>query len=166
MDKTQTLLVIFIAVAAFGLLLHGLSTLAIAIGARAAQKKVMALIDDVRIHAMPAIISSRELIQDVTPKVKIITDNLTAISSSVRAKTEEVSGLVGDVTNKAQVQATRVDDMVKGTLDQINSAAHAVEHGIAIPVRQLNGILNGVRAGVEALRRKDPIRDSQDDLFV
>ena len=45
--------------------------------------------------------------------------------------------------------------MVKGTLDHLTFAVQAIEHGIAVPVRQVNGILNGLRAGVEVLRKKD-----------
>jgi hypothetical protein len=73
------------------------------------------------------------------------------------------------VTTRAQAQAARVDGMVKGTLDQVTYAVHAVEAGIAAPVRQMSGILNGIRAGVEVLRKKTPsenLSQEEDDLFV
>lgn len=167
MDK-QTLLIVFIAVVAVSLLLQAISVVAISIGARKAQKKVMALTDDFRLHALPVIIASRETIHDLTPKLKIITDNLLATSHTLRAKTEQVGGLVGNVTDRAQAQATRVDGMVKGTLDHITLAVQAIENGIAVPVRQVNGILNGLRAGVDVMRKKDPADhlDPEDDLFV
>jgi hypothetical protein len=62
----------------------------------------------------------------------------------------------------------RVDGMVKGTLDHLTSAVQAIEHGVAVPVRQVNGILNGLRAGVDVLRKKDLSnhREPEDDLFV
>ncbi len=58
--------------------------------------------------------------------------------------------------------------MVKGTLDHLTSAVQALEHGVAVPVRQVNGILNGLRAGVDVLRKKDipNHREPEDDLFV
>jgi methyl-accepting chemotaxis protein len=168
MDKpTQTLLLIFVAVAAISILMQAGFTIAIFIGARKTQKKMLGLADDVRLHALPAIIASRDLIQDITPKLKTITDNLTAMSTTVRAKTEKVGGLVGDVTDRAQAQASRVDNMVKGTLDHLTIAVQAIEHGVQRPVRQVSGILNGLRAGVDVLRRKEPsVPDSEDDLFV
>ena len=169
MDKpTQTLLVVFIAIAAFSILMQAGFTVAMFIAARKTQKKVMGLAEDVRLHALPAIIASRDVIQDITPKLRVITENLTVISNTVRAKTEKVGGLVGDVTDRAQVQAVRVDGMVKGTLDHLTSAVQAIEHGIAVPVRQVNGILNGLRAGVDVMRKKDVNnhRDPEDDLFV
>ena len=172
MDKSsQTLLLIFIGISALSILLQAAFTIGMAVGVRKMQKKIMALVDDVRLHAMPALISSREIIQELTPKIKTVSDNLTAVSATLRAKTDELGGLVGDVTGRAQVQATRVDGMVKGTLDQLTSAVHALEHGVAVPIRQVNGILSGLRAGVEVLRKKTPHEqpletEAEQDLFV
>jgi len=169
MDKSsQTLLVVFIAVAAISILMQAGFSVATFFAARKAQKKIMNLADDLRLHALPAIISSRELIQDVTPKLKLITETLTATPATLRSKADQVGGLVGNVTERAQVQASRVDGMVKGTLDQLTNAVHAIEHGVAAPVRQVNGILNGLRAGMDVMRKKTPTNhlDPEDDLFV
>jgi uncharacterized protein HemX len=167
-QSSQTLLVVFIAVAAISILMQAGFTVATFFAARKAQKKIMDLADDVRLHALPAIMSSRELIQDLTPKVKQITENLTATTATLRSKADQVGGLVGNVTERAQAQASRVDGMVKGTLDQLTIAVHAIEHGVAAPVRQVNGILNGLRAGIDVMRQKTPTNhlDPEDDLFV
>jgi hypothetical protein len=159
MDKSsQDLLVVFIAIAAISMLMQAGFTVAMFIGALKARKKVTALVDDVRLHAMPVIISSRELIQDLAPKIKT--------STTLRAKAEQISTVVGDVTNKAHVQASRVDGMVKSTLDHLTLAVQALEHGVAAPVRQVNGIINGLRAGVDVMRKKTNHLDPEDDLFV
>jgi len=167
-NSTQTLLVVFIAVAAVGIAMQAGFTVAIFIGARKTQKKVMTLADDVRLHALPAIMSSRELIQDLTPKLKSITENLMATTATLRSKAEQIGVVVGDVTERAHMQASRVDNIVKGTLDQLTVAVQAIEHGIAVPVRQVNGIINGLRAGVDVMRSKAPGNhlDPEDDLFV
>jgi hypothetical protein len=169
MDKnSQILLLIFVAIAAISILMQAGFTVAMFVGARKAQKKIIGLADDVRLHALPAIIASREMIQDLTPKIRVITENLAATTTTLRAKSDQVGGLVSDVTNRAQVQASRVDGMVKVTLDQLTMAVHAIEHGVAVPLRQANGILNGLRAGVDVLRKKTPSEGlgPEDDLFV
>jgi hypothetical protein len=169
MDKpTQTLLIVFIAIAAVSIVMQAGFTIGMFIAARKAQKKVMVLVDDLRLHGLPAIIASRELIQDLTPKLKTITENLTVVSTTVRAGTEKVGGLVENVTDRAQLQTVRVDGMVKATLDGLTSAVQAIEHGVAVPVRQVNGILNGLRAGVDVLRKKDSSNhlEPEEDLFV
>jgi hypothetical protein len=167
-NSTQTLLVVFIAIAAISIAMQAGFTLAIFLGARKTQKKITTLADDVRLHALPAIMSSREMIQDLTPKIKTITENLTVASATLRSKAEQIGVVVGDVTERAHMQASRVDNIVKGTLDQLTVAVQAIEHGIAVPVRQVNGIINGLRAGVEVMRSKAPSNhlDPEDDLFV
>jgi hypothetical protein len=165
---SPTLLIVFIAIAAVSLLVHAIALVVMALGAQKARKKVEALADDFRLHALPVIISSRDVLNDISPKLKIITENLMATSSTLRAKTDQVGGLVGNVTDRAQAQASRVDGMVKATLDQVTFAAQAIEHGLAAPVRQVSGILNGLRAGVDVIRKKTPgtNRDPEEDLFV
>jgi hypothetical protein len=167
-SSTQTLLIVFIAVAAVSMLVHAGAVVAMFLGARKARKKVEDLVDDVRLHALPVIISSREVINDLSPKLKVITENLMAASNTLRTKADQVGGVVGNVTDRAQAQVSRVDGMVKATLDQVTFAAHAIEHGLAMPVRQVSGILNGLRAGIDVIRKKTPGTDRgpEDDLFV
>jgi hypothetical protein len=170
MDKaSQTLLVVFIAIAAIGILMQAGFSVGTFLAARKTQKKIATLADDIRLHALPAIMSSRELIQDVTPKLKLITENLSATTATLRAKADKVGGVVDNVTERAQLQASRVDGMVKGTLDQLTNAVHAIENGVAVPVRQVNGILNGLRAGMDVMRKKTPtnhLDTEEEDLFV
>jgi hypothetical protein len=170
-NTTQTLLVIFVAVATASILIQAGVMIGMAIGARKAQKKLMALAEDLRLHALPVIMQSRELVQDMGPKAKSIMNDAAVISTTVRNKTEHISTLVEDVTNRAQVQASRVDGIVKGTLDGLTTAVQAIEQGVAGPVRQVNGLLNGLRAGVDVLRSKTPAEphqteESEADLFV
>src|ERR1700761_5614605 len=162
-NTLQTLLVVFIALSTISLLVQAGVAVGLAIGAMKAQKKLMALAEDVRLHAMPIIMSSQQVVQDVSPKVRTIIDDVAAMSSTVRGRTEQISTVVDDVTNKAQVQATRVDGMVKGTLDGLVSAVQAIEQGVAVPVRQVNGFLNGLRAGVEVLRSKSPVESTTEE---
>lgn len=168
MDKSsEILLVVFIGICACSMLVQGIVALGLLFGARAAQKKLLALADDVRLHALPVIISSNQVVQDLTPRLKVISENLEKISDLARTKSEKVGGLVDDVTSRAHVQADRVDGMVKGTLDQVTHAVQAIETGVQKPLRQVNGILNGLRAGIDELRRKDGVRAPEgEDLFV
>jgi predicted transcriptional regulator len=168
MDKSsQILLVVFVAICAFSMVAQAVSAIGLFLGARAAQKKLLALADDVRLHALPVIISSQQVVQDLTPRLKVISENLEKISDMARTKSEKVSGLVDNVTNRAQVQADRVDGMVKGTLDQVTHAVQAIENGVQKPLRQVNGIINGLRAGLDELRKKEEVKSEEgEDLFV
>jgi methyl-accepting chemotaxis protein len=175
-ETSQTLLIIFVAVAAISILMQAGFTLGIFLGARKTQKKLAALVEDLRIHALPLIQTSREVLHEVSPKVSALTDkvdkiadNLGATTATLRTRTDQIGALVDDVATRTQGQVSRVDGMVKVTLDQVASAVQAIEHGIAAPVRQVNGVINGLRAGVEVLRQKTPNHphhQPEDDLFV
>jgi hypothetical protein len=147
-ETSQILLVVFVAVAAISLLMQAGFTVAIFIGARKVQKKLTTVADDIRLHALPVIMSSREVVSDLTPKIKTVADNLVDVSATLRTKAEQIGVVVGDVATRTQ-------------------AVQAIEHGVAVPVRQVNGIINGLRAGVEVLRKKNPDPLSpEDDMFV
>jgi hypothetical protein len=45
--------------------------------------------------------------------------------------------------------------MATAILDGITQATAAVQHGIASPLKQVTGVLHGLRAGLDVLRKKD-----------
>ena len=68
---------------------------------------------------------------------------------------------------RTKTQAAHVEDMVDGTLDHITHAGNTIQHGISIPVRQMSGILNGIRAGIDVMLGTPARRPAQEkDLFV
>lgn len=106
--------------------------------------KVKAISTDVRV-----------LVDELTPKVKIISDDAVEVSGKVKEAAENIVQTVNDVVDRTHQKATRVDDMVAGTLNGIDHATSAVQHGISIPLRRINGILEGLRVGLNTLRRKE-----------
>ena len=152
MDSTmQLLLVIFVAVSALSLLLQVCIMVGMAVGARRMQKNLEGLLNDMRIHALPVLTSSRTLLEDLTPKIKTISTNLVESSNNVRTMAGEITGVVEDVAARTKAQAAHMEDMVDGTLDHITHAGNTIQHGISIPVRQMSGILNGIRAGINVM---------------
>ena len=169
MDKTmQITFIVFTAVTSLSVLIQAIAIMGIFISARKTQKKLTALTEDVRLHVLPAVSASRGVMEDLSPKLKIIASNLVDSTADVRSMARDVSGVVGDVASRTRAQAAHVDGMVQGTLDQITQASQTFQHGIAIPVRQLNGILNGLRAGWDVLsqRRASDRTKRESDLFV
>ena len=169
MDKTtQITFIVFTAVTSLSVLIQAIAILGIFISARKAQKKLNALAEDVRLHVIPAVSASRGVIEDLSPKLKVIASNFVDSSANVRTMAQDVSSVVGDVANRTRVQAAHVDGMVQGTLEQITQANQAFQHGISIPFRQISGILTGLRAGWEVLnqRRSSSRSEKESDLFV
>ena len=97
------------------------------------------------------------------PRLKIATTNLVEASHTLRAQAEQINKTVTDVAGMAQTQASRVDDMATAVLDGLTQATAAVQHGISTPLKQVSGVLSGLRAGFDTLRRKSPSRQFDED---
>jgi methyl-accepting chemotaxis protein len=168
MDSTMQLwLVIFVAVAAFSLLLQVLMMVGMAVAARRMQAKAEGLFNDLRIHVLPILGSSRTVLEDLAPKIKAVSTNFVDTANNVRTMSEEITFVVRDVAVRTKAQAAHVDDVVGGTLDHLARAGNTIQHGISTPVRQVTGIVNGIRAGLNVMCGSSPAgRNEEKDLFV
>jgi flagellar biosynthesis chaperone FliJ len=113
-------------------------------------------------NVLPLLATSRSLLEEVSPKLKVAAQNALEVSQTakevsltVRAESTKMAGALDDLLQKAAVQADRVDEMVTGTLDSVAHATATVQKAVSGPVRQVNAVLNGLRAGFEVLRSKE-----------
>jgi methyl-accepting chemotaxis protein len=97
----------------------------------------------------------KDLVNDLSPKIKHIASNVSDISDTLRNETQHITGSVNDVVDRTHQQAERVDHMITSTLSGIGHATSAVQQGIAVPIRHLSGVMEGLRAGLGSLFRKD-----------
>ncbi len=128
-------------------------------------KKLMAIVDQLHQKAMPLISKGTELVDDLSPKVRSITSNVEEISFTARAKVDEVSQTitqinrtVADINAKTQVQANRVHGIVTDALTTTKHVSDSVQEGIRVPVRQAAGIIAGVKAALQTLAEKSPLK--------
>ena len=145
------LLMIFIGIVAFSALIQACVLIGIAIGASKAQKKLLEIAQDLHTAAMPAIRNVQELVTDATPKVRIITENLLETSYVVRAKAQELDATLSDVNNRTRSQVAQVDSLITNTLKAASDIAATVQHSIRVPVREMAGVVNGLKAGLDVL---------------
>jgi methyl-accepting chemotaxis protein len=142
----------------------------LAVAAMKTRKKLHALIEqyetNVAPHVGPMAQQARALVDDLSPKIRSVVDdvsprikhiaaNLSEISDKVREETQHISVQVNDVVDRTHQQAARVDHIVSSTLNGIGYATSAVQEGLSVPIRHLSGVLEGLRAGVGHLFRKD-----------
>ena len=154
---TQVVTLVFTIVTGIGVLLQAGVLLGMFMGLRETQKKIHALTDQIEKHVLPLIHNSRGLMEDLTPQVKKIAANLVDVTASVKAQTETVRTVVEDVTVRTRKQTARADGMVTNALNTLAQAGAAVERGVSGPLRQVSGVLNGLRVGIDTLRTKDPV---------
>lgn len=160
-EATMILFIIFAAMVTISVVIQGCALAGMYFAARKTQKKVHSLLDDLRIHGLPALDASRDLVQNLSPKVKAVAYNVVETTGNVRGVSQEVSSVVREVAGRARVQAAHVDGIVQGTLEQITHAGDTFQHGISVPLRQLGGIASGFRAGWNVLWQKPPARNGR-----
>lgn len=157
MDKnTQIVFLVFTALMLVTVLIEAGAILAMLIAARKAQKTVETLAAEVRAHVLPLLAVSRTTVDDLKPKITRISANLVDSTNSMRAMAAHVNDAVGDVANRTKTQVANVDGMIQETLDQIGRAGDTLQQGLAGPMRQLSGIFNAFRAGLDVMRKRTP----------
>jgi hypothetical protein len=155
MQTQQIVWIIFTAATSVGVLIQAFVLLAMFFAVKKATTEVHELADQLKQHLVPTLSTARNLVEDISPKVKVATSNLVEASSILRSQAEHINKTVSEVTDLAQAQISRIDEMATAILDGITQATAAVQHGIASPLKQVTGVLHGLRAGLDVLRKKD-----------
>ncbi|MBS1820418.1 MAG: hypothetical protein JST61_00340 [Acidobacteria bacterium] len=145
------LLMFFVGMVAVAMAVQALVVVFVAIGAAKARKRLMAIVEEVREKALPAIDSTRNLVHDLQPKVRTIADNFVETSHVVRSKAQDFNATITDVNQRARAQTERVDDMVSSVLDTTAGIASTIQKGVQVPVREFHGIMSGLKAGLDVL---------------
>jgi len=174
------LLMIFIGLVALALLVQAGALVVMAIGAAKARKRALAIVEEVRAKAIPAVESTQEFVKNYAPKLMVLAENMVETSNIVRKQAQEFDTTLSDVNVKARAQAAKADEVVSTAINGTAEILAAVQHGIRVPVRELTGWINGLKAGLDVLvgrskhfggygqttysRTTRPTRDSDIDL--
>ncbi|MDE1176201.1 MAG: hypothetical protein PW789_06280 [Edaphobacter sp.] len=161
------LLMFFVGMVAFAMLVQAVVVVIAAIGAAKARSRVIAIVEEVRSKTMPVLDSAQEMVNDLHPKVRIIAENLVETSHVVRSKAQEFDATISDVNLRARAQTERMDDMVSSVLDSTVGIASTIQRSVTAPVREFNGLMSGLKAGIDTLvgrgRNGNRPRDDQDE---
>jgi outer membrane murein-binding lipoprotein Lpp len=172
-------LIIFVAIAAFSLAFMAAVVLVAVLGALKAQKDLSGELSQFRKQAAELIDKSHALVVDLAPKVReisakvnTITGHVEHLAALVHTKADEIAPTitaanqtvlranetvreanetVREANFKARAQVSRVDKMVSGALDATVRFGVAIERGIAVPGREVAGVIAGLKAGFETL---------------
>jgi ABC-type transporter Mla subunit MlaD len=157
-SRDEHWLLICIALIAFAMLLQAFSTLAAGLAARKTLKEIKELAHDLHTKVVPIMQKTSAVIDDLAPKIRTVSENMTQVSYTVREKVDEVgetvsqiNRTVADANRRTRGQVDHVDRMVSEVLSTTEDVAHTVSHGIRGPVKQVAGMISGLRVGIETL---------------
>jgi hypothetical protein len=145
------LLMFFVAMVAIAMVAQAAVVIGAAYGAAKTRKQLLGIVQELREKALPVIDSTHGMVQELQPKFRVLTDNLVETSHVVRAKANDFDTTITDVNERARAQTARVDDMVSSVLDATSGIASGLQKSVQTPVREIHGIMNGLKAGIDVL---------------
>jgi hypothetical protein len=106
--------------------------------------------------AGPMVETARVLVTRISPKLEVAGNDLAATARGVREQGEALHEATQQMIDRVNRQANRVDTMVTDALDSVDRAGNFVVRTVDKPVRQISGILAGVKAVLDTLRSYEP----------
>ncbi len=157
--NTQTILIVFVALTGAAVLLQALVLVGILISLRKTAKSLLEATEDLKSTVLPMVVSTRELLERITPQIITVTDGLSEMTKTVRKEAAGVTFSAAEIMQRVSLQTQRLDAMLTNGLNTVERVGAVVESTIAVPVRQVNGILAAVHAVIDTYRSVDATRD-------
>jgi len=111
----------------------------------------------------PILDKTTQILADLTPKIQSFSENAEQISYTVRVKVDELGATVSqlnetvqEINGRTRIQVGRVDGIVTDALIATEEIAASVQQSIKTPVRQIAGVIAGLKAGIETLIARSP----------
>jgi hypothetical protein len=115
--------------------------------------------------------TTHQVMEDNRPKIAEMFTEGAAIVKSGREQVERVGSLLNDAGDRARTRIEQIDRTVDQTVEQVEHIGDAVKSAAMRPVREVNGIANGISAAVSTLvrgsRRSSVDHATQDEeMFI
>jgi uncharacterized protein YoxC len=111
----------------------------------------------------PILDRTTQILSDLTPKVQSISENAEQLSYTIRTTVDQLAvtvcqlnETVAEINGRTRIQVSRVDGIVTDALIATEEIAANVQQSIKAPVRQIAGVIAGLKAGLETLIARSP----------
>lgn len=168
-DMDQNLLIvliIFVAIAAFALVLQLATLFAMYKAVSKLRGEVTSLMPEIqRIVGI-----SRRTIEKAEGHINQIGAASAAILETTKTQVNRIDELLNDVTTRAKVQVERAEMVLDDTMGRAQETVSILQRTVLRPVREIHGVLSGLRAGLNYLGRGSrPTVDhatSDEEMFI
>jgi len=142
-----------------------------------AMLRVLGLVKEMKAKAEPLIDKSgpiletvRISVQDLAPKVRLISTDAVEITKNARQQVIRTGELLSDFSDRAKAQVARIDGAVDETVGNVQQAGESVIGAVLKPVREVNGVLSGIKTAISVYthgRRQSVDHATQDEeMFI
>ena len=144
-----TLLTVFVFLAAIAMLIQADTLLGLFIVARKIQEKVSALTGPIT----GIIDTSKKTLQTVEGHIDRIGKSSNSILDTTKQQLAKVDELITDASTRAKVQMERAELVLDDTMGRVQHTVSFVQSGVVRPVREVQGIVTGIRTALTHLGR-------------
>lgn len=102
-------------------------------------------------RATALLTTAGQILEENRPRISEITTEGAAIVKSGREQVERLGSLLHDAGDRARTRLEQIDRSVDNTVEQVEQIGDAVKRAALRPVREVNGIANGISAAVSTL---------------
>jgi uncharacterized protein YoxC len=135
-------------------------------------EKVTQTTSDLQAKTEPILSRVQVLVDDIQPKLSSASADAAEVAQIARVQAERMDRLFAEGMDRLRLQLIRADQMISGTLEQIENTGAEMKRTLLGPVREVSALLKGVNAGIEFLRgsrrrSSERTRETQDEeLFI
>jgi methyl-accepting chemotaxis protein len=115
--------------------------------------------------------TSNRTLEENRPRIADITAETLVMAKSVRQHAERIGELIDDTSGRARERIEQIDRTLEQTVEQVEHAGEAVKSAVLKPVKEVNGIVAGVKAALNTYaqggNRNSPEHATQDEeMFI
>lgn len=167
MDQTLLMIIAaFVFVSAVAMCIQAGMLFAIYRSTKSLEQKALPLLP--KIDALME--SSRTVIEDSRTQIHDITVKTNEILDVAKKQLARVDDVLEDATARAKVQLDRAEMVIDDTMQRAQEAVAVVHNGVMKPLREIQGVAAGIRAGLNYLmrgRRDGPLQATADEeMFI
>jgi hypothetical protein len=144
-----TIMAVFVAIAAIALLGQAVALVGLFIVARDLRAKLFASWPQIE----SIIGSSKRTVEQAEHHLGKIGNSSVAILDVTKQQLMRVDELVSDASMRAKVQLERAEMVLDDTMTRVQQTVSIVQRGVISPVRELHGIISGIRMAFSHLTR-------------
>jgi uncharacterized protein YoxC len=139
------LAMIFIGIIAFSLVVAAISTVITGMFAAKLLHRVDSIANIVEQRTGPILDRTNDLLRDLGPKIHTVTTNV-----------EQISYTVQEINGRTRIHVAHVDGIVSDAIYATEELSQTVQQGIRGPLKQVAGVVAGLRAGLDTLIARSP----------
>jgi ABC-type transporter Mla subunit MlaD len=115
--------------------------------------------------------TSGAMLEENRPRIAEIATETMVVAKTARQQAERIGGLIDDASGRVKARMAQIDQTVDHTVEQVENATDAVKSAVMKPVKEVNGIVAGVKAALNTYaqggNRNSPERATQDEeMFI